>query len=127
MTKKDFGDSLLKTVSTQQQVIADRFAVADSTFLNRKPAAAPTVPKPAALPSSATTGDPSPRVTRDTFSMPTGDYSLIEQLRVVAAKQGRNTGKSEVVRAGLRSLLALKPADLVTLLDSLEKVKAGRK
>ena len=127
MTKKDYGASLRKTVSTQQKVIADRFAVADSPLLNVKPTAEPKVPKPAALPSSATTVDPSHLVTRDTFSMPSGDYALIEQLRVVAAKQGRNTNNSEVVRAGLRSLLALKPADLVALLDGLEKVKPGRK
>jgi hypothetical protein len=127
MTKKDYGASLRKTVSTQQKVIADRFAVADSPLLSGKPAAEPTAPKPAERPSSATTVDPSHLVTRDTFSMPSGDYALIEQLRIVAAKQGRNTNKSEVVRAGLRSLLALKPADLVALLDGLEKVKPGRK
>jgi Arc/MetJ-type ribon-helix-helix transcriptional regulator len=59
--------------------------------------------------------------------MPSGDYALIKQLRLVAARQGRNTNKSEVVRAGLRSLLAVKPSDLVALLDGLEKVKPGRK
>lgn len=66
-------------------------------------------------------------VTRDTFSMPGGDYALIEQMRVKAAREGRNTNKSEVVRAGLRSLMALEPAKLVAILDGLEKVKPGRK
>jgi hypothetical protein len=127
MTKKDYGASLRKTVSTQQKVIADRFAVADSPLLNVKPTAKPTVPRPATQPSSATAVDPSHLVTRDTFSMPSGDYALIKQLRLVAARQGRNTNKSEVVRAGLRSLLAVKPSDLVALLDGLEKVKPGRK
>jgi len=66
-------------------------------------------------------------VTRDTFSMPSGDYALIEQLRVRAAREGRNTNKSEVIRAGLRSLVALEPAKLISILDGLEKVKPGRK
>lgn len=66
-------------------------------------------------------------VTRDTFSMPSSDYGLIEQLRVRAAREGRNTNKSEVIRAGLRGLLALESADLVGILNRLEKVKPGRK
>ena len=66
-------------------------------------------------------------VTRDTFSMPSSDYGLIEQLRVRAALEGRNTNKSEVIRAGLRGLLALEPTDLVAILNRLEKVKPGRK
>ena len=59
--------------------------------------------------------------------MPAGDYALIEQLRVRAAREGRNTNKSEVIRAGLQSLMTLEPAHLVKILDGLEKVKPGRK
>lgn len=133
MSKKDFGASLRKTATTQQQVIADRFAVADSTLLSGKPSATVAAPAPAALVVAAPpTPKPEPvkeasHVTRDTFSMPAGDYALIEQLRVRAAREGRNTNKSEVVRAGLQALIALEPAHLVKILDGLEKVKPGRK
>lgn len=129
MSKKDFGASLRKTATTQQKVIEDRFAVADSTFLSGKavePAPAPVAEaKPAKMP-----GVPAKQgtlVTRDTFSMPSGDYALIEQLRVRAAREGRNTNKSEVIRAGLQSLMVLEPAKLIAVLDALEKVKPGRK
>lgn len=129
MAKKDFAAALHKTAKAQDKAVDDRFAAADSVLLNGKPpVVAPTQPKlPAASAGPATVTDSSQLVTRDTFSMPSGDYGLIEQLRVVAARQGRNTNKSEVVRAGLRHLLTLKPEQLVELLDGLEKVKPGRK
>ena len=133
MSKKDFGASLRKTATTQQKVIEDRFAVADSTLLSGKVPAAVITPAPAAVaevapaaPKAAPAKD-ALHVTRDTFSMPAGDYALIEQLRIRAAREGRNTNKSEVVRAGLQALIALKPAHLVKILDGLEKVKPGRK
>lgn len=129
MAKKDFAAALHKTTKAQDKAVDDRFAAADSALLSGKPpVVVPAQPQPPATPAGSTTvADPSQLVTRDTFSMPSGDYALIEQLRVVAAKQGRNTNKSEVIRAGLRHLLALKPAQLVELLDGLEKVKPGRK
>lgn len=133
MTKKDFGASLRKTATTQQKVIEDRFAVADSTLLSGKPAG----PVPASTLAPVAKGKPvvplvepvkeGTLVTRDTFSMPAGDYGLIEQLRVRAAREGRNTNKSEVIRAGLKGLMALEPEKLVAILDGLEKVKPGRK
>ena len=101
----------------------DMFSTGDNT--------APT--KSAAKPAKKASPVPSAiklvaqHVTRDTFSMPSSDYSLIEQLRVRAAREGRNTNKSEVIRAGLRGLLALESADLVGILNRLEKVKPGRK
>jgi hypothetical protein len=129
MTKKDFGASLRKTASTQEQVIADRFAIADSTLLSGKatvPVNKPTEKaKPVMLPAEPTKD--TTLVTRDTFSMPASDYALIEQLRVRAAREGRNTTKSEVVRAGLQGLMALSSAQLLAILNGLEKVKPGRK
>jgi len=129
MSKKDFGASLRKTVITQNKVIEDRFAIADSALLSGKVAEQASVPvvdaKPAVMPGVL--AKEGTLVTRDTFSMPLGDYSLIEQLRVRAAREGRNTNKSEVIRAGLQSLMVLEPAKLIAILDGLEKVKPGRK
>jgi hypothetical protein len=123
--------------------MGDRFAKADSTLLSGKVAEQVPLPSPAPImaPVSKATVTPKPKpaalavepakegvmVTRDTFSMPAGDYALIEQLRVRAAREGRNTNKSEVVRAGLQSLIALEPAQVVKILNGLEKVKPGRK
>lgn len=101
----------------------DMFSAVENTIPTNSDAkpAKKTSPVPAAIKLVAQ------HVTRDTFSMPSSDYGLIEQLRVRAAREGRNTNKSEVIRAGLRGLLALEPTDLVAILNKLEKVKPGRK
>lgn len=145
MSKKDFAGALRKSATTQKRVIDDRFAKADSVLLGMKPEAvvppsssqAPGLPDAAqpALPLLAIPAVDAPpdvpkaesMVVRDTFSMPSGDHELIEQLRIRAAREGRNTNKSEVVRAGLRALVSLAPSQLLELLEGLERVKPGRK
>jgi Arc/MetJ-type ribon-helix-helix transcriptional regulator len=139
MSKKDFSGALRKTVTNQKDVIDDRFAKADSVLLTMK-LELPPAPKTSEAPSSASSSEkvidvgpplaPSKgdaMVIRDTFSMPPDDHKLIEQLRVRAAREGRNTNKSEVIRAGLRALDSLQSAQLVELLEGLERVKPGRK
>ncbi len=148
MTRKNFSDALRKTAGTQKGVIDDRFAKADSVLLGMKPDASPEpapvevppkvvppVPPSVGAPDGGATKEGPPTeapkgeamVVRDTFSMPPSDHGLIEQLRVRAAREGRNTNKSEVVRAGLRALTSLPSAQLVELLEGLERVKPGRK
>jgi hypothetical protein len=123
MATPTHGTAGKKLGGGQQMAFDDMFSTGDNT--------APT--KSAAKPAKRVSPVPSAiklvaqHVTRDTFSMPSSDYGLIEQLRVRAAREGRNTNKSEVVRAGLRSLLALEPTDLAAILNRLEKVKPGRK
>lgn len=141
MRKKDFAESLRLTATAQRALIDDRFSKADSVLLGLKgdvgtPNAASALSN-AAMPAavsdgagplmdaSACRGEAS--VIRDTFSMPPGDHGLIEILRTRAARTGRNTSKSEVVRAGLVALVDLNAAQLVEVLDRLEKVKPGRK
>ncbi len=141
MAKKDFSTALRKTATAQRDIIDDRISRADSVLLGMKSdaggpgegtappdAAAPVVVQSEATPLSeagASRGETS--VIRDTFSMPPGDHGLIETLRTRAAREGRNTSKSEVVRAGLLALVDLSAAQLVEVLDRLERVKPGRK
>jgi Arc/MetJ-type ribon-helix-helix transcriptional regulator len=112
-----------KSGGGRQMAFDDLFSVVGNTVLAN--AVAKPVKKASPVPSAIRLV--AQHVTRDTFSMPSSDYGLIEQLRVRAALEGRNTNKSEVIRAGLRGLLALEPADLVAILNRLEKVKPGRK
>jgi plasmid stability protein len=139
MSKKDFSGALRKTVTNQKDVIDDRFAKADSVLLTMKseiPPAPKTSDDSSSVSSSEKVIDVDPplapskgdaMVIRDTFSMPPDDHKLIEQLRVRAAREGRNTNKSEVIRAGLHALDSLQSAQLVELLEGLERVKPGRK
>lgn len=114
MTKKKFDNQLRATVESQDKVLLDRFEKADSILL-KPPAAAIELP-----PQKSS-------VVRDTFSMPPGDYALIEALRTTAAKEGRISSKSEIVRAGLNTLDMLESQGLVEALNRLEKVAPGRK
>jgi Arc/MetJ-type ribon-helix-helix transcriptional regulator len=123
MVKRTHGIAGKKSGGGRQMAFDDLFSVVGNTVLAN--AVAKPVKKASPVPSAIRLV--AQHVTRDTFSMPSSDYGLIEQLRVRAALEGRNTNKSEVIRAGLRGLLALEPADLVAILNRLEKVKPGRK
>ncbi len=118
MTKKMFDNVKVRATVTQQDVaLVDRFDKADSILL-KAPEPAPE-PMPAPQKSS---------VVRDTFSMPPNDYARIEELRIIANKEGRSsTSKSEVVRAGLQALGLLDGKRLVEALNRLEKLVPGRK
>lgn len=67
-----------------------------------------------------------PKLVRDTFSMPDSDYQLIaEILQRFPALQARTT-KSELVRAGIRTLYEMDDTDLQSVLTKLERLKTGR-
>lgn len=119
MTKKMFDKlKVSSTVAQQDVALVDRFDKADSILLKAAPEPI-TEPRPTAQKSS---------VVRDTFSMPPDDYARIEELRIIANKEGRSsTSKSEVVRAGLQALGLLDGKRLVEALNRLEKLVPGRK
>jgi Arc/MetJ-type ribon-helix-helix transcriptional regulator len=123
MVKRAHGIAGKKSDGGRQMAFDDLFSAAGNTVLANS--VAKPVKKASPVPSAIRLV--AQHVTRDTFSMPSSDYGLIEQMRVRAALEGRNTNKSEVIRAGLRGLLALEPTDLVAILNRLEKVKPGRK
>jgi hypothetical protein len=67
-----------------------------------------------------------PKLVRDSFTFPEGDYDLIAALKQRALAAGREVKKSEVLRAGLVALAAMKDAALLKALDSVERIKTGR-
>lgn len=91
-------------------------------------AAAPA-PKPAAAAAPA----PAPketrkrvRLVRDSFTMPEDDLALVAALKARALKSQRETKKSEVVRAAIRTLAAMDDAALLAALSALAPIKVGR-
>ena len=66
-------------------------------------------------------------VVRDTFSMPTSDYGVIEVIRIRLAKEGVICSKSEVIRAGLLALNSMHGGELIERMSVVEKIKMGRK
>lgn len=65
-------------------------------------------------------------VIRDTFSFPDFDYALLSQLQNALLKNGHNVSKSELVRAGLKTLAQMSPPQLIKTAKAVEKLKPGR-
>jgi hypothetical protein len=91
--------------------------------------------KPAAKTVVATTPSPvkasapakvKQKLVRDSFTMPRGDFGLINTLKDRALTFRRPTKKSELLRAGLHALAALPDAKLKLVLDGLVPLKTGR-
>lgn len=148
MSKKlALTDVLQSGVKKESAAVADRFAKTDSVLLkgagllNRAEAGVATgsaaetaATSDVCLPGGAVRGtrvrpaeSSNSVVVRDTFSMPEGDYKLIQQLRQTAARQGRICTKSEIVRAGLQNLANQSAERLALALDAVERIKPGRK
>jgi len=66
------------------------------------------------------------KLVRDSFTMPQADFDLIGALKDRALGFKRPTKKSELLRAGLHTLLALNAAQLRSALDALVPLKPGR-
>lgn len=102
--------------------LEDRFARAESAFDTPAPTDSPADPPPSAKKPPA----PTEKVVRDTFSMPKGDYALIEMIMGKCLKGGVAVNKSEVVRAGLQVLNELPVKALRDAVRKVEKIKTGR-
>lgn len=103
-----------------------------STTAARKqaPAPAPIEPpssKPAKPPKKAKPETKArQKLVRDSFTMPQTDYELIAAIKQRCITLQRPAKKSEVLRAGLHVLAALKDAPLLKALSSLVEIKSGR-
>ena len=84
------------------------------------PGPAPKAPRPPKAPKTRS------KPVRDSFTMPPADFALIATLKARALAGGRETKKSELLRAGLQALAALEPATLLEALGRLAPVKIGR-
>lgn len=66
------------------------------------------------------------KVVRDSFTMPQGEYRKIAEIKEACLKAGLHVKKSEVLRAGLKTLCAMNTAQLKRTLAGLEKIRTGR-
>ena len=87
------------------------------------PVAAKPAPKASTAVKPAVTVPKKPKKVRDSFSMPQNDYDRIDSLKKTCQKIGVVAKKSELLRAGLRQLGKLKPAELK---QALADVQAGK-
>ncbi|HEX5363685.1 MAG TPA: hypothetical protein VFW59_05415 [Gallionella sp.] len=66
------------------------------------------------------------KVVRDSFTMPQDEYQKIAEIKEAGLEAGLSVKKSEVLRAGLKALASMSPAQLKRALAGLEKIKTGR-
>ncbi|TDR72027.1 hypothetical protein [Paludibacterium purpuratum] len=71
-------------------------------------------------------GGKKPKLVRDSFTMPEGEYQQIAALKQRVLTLGQEVKKSELLRAGLAALSKLSNAQLQQALSQLEKIKTGR-
>lgn len=76
--------------------------------------------------ASAPSPEPRVKLIRDSFTMPFEDFELIAQLKERTLEHKRPTKKSELLRAGLQTLMLLSDVQLLNALASLRPLKAGR-
>ena len=85
-----------------------------------KPAAQP-VEAPAPAPKA-----PKEKPVRDSFTMPPTEYAVIAAIKQRALQLGHPAKKSEVLRAGLKTLAAMSDKVLLAALQAVPPLKTGR-
>jgi hypothetical protein len=104
-----------------------------------KPPAAPASTAPASVPRqtksaprkvAAKAAKPAvvkkPKLVRDSFTLPQADHDLIKQCKKTALTAGRETKKSEVLRAAIQSFAALSSAQQMAAYAKLQAIAVGR-
>jgi hypothetical protein len=66
------------------------------------------------------------KIVRDSFTMPVEDYKLLSELKKTCLSKGIEVKKSELLRAGLRSLAQMNLTTLKKQLSELSEIKTGR-
>ena len=108
MSKDPLG-GLARSLQDENVAIEDRFELADRVLVGQRNPHRKKAP-----------------VIRDTFSFPDFDYVLLSKLQQRCLQGGHHAPKSEIVRAGLKALMQMKPADLLKAAQAVEKLKPGR-
>jgi hypothetical protein len=107
-----------------------------------KPAAKPTTrPKAAAVatPKAKPVAKPAvkavvvkdvkakkPKMVRDSFTFPKDEYTVLDALKLRAAKLGSPAKKTELLRAGVKAIAGMTDAALLAALKAVPSLKTGR-
>ncbi len=66
------------------------------------------------------------KLVRDSFTLPEADHALLKACKKMALVSGRETKKSEVVRAAIRAFSALSAAQQLAAYKALPQIAVGR-
>lgn len=67
-----------------------------------------------------------PKLVRDSFTIPKTEYTVIDELKLRAAKLSLPAKKSELIRAGIKALAAMSEASFAKALKAVPAIKTGR-
>lgn len=95
-----------------------------------KPIAKP-VAKPAAKPAVKAavvkaTKAKKPKMVRDSFTFPKDEYSVLDALKLRAAKLGSPAKKTELLRAGVKAIAAMSDVAFLAAMQAVPSLKTGR-
>ena len=104
------------TVSTKPA--AKKAPAAKSAPVRKSPAAKTAAAKPAK--------EKKPKLVRDSFTFPKAEYDVLEAMKQRAARLKVTVKKTELLRAGIKSLSALNDAAFVSAIAAVPNLKTGR-
>lgn len=90
--------------------------------------------KPASVAAKATKETPpskpvkvkKPKLVRDSLTIPKAEYEVLAVLKLRAAKLGNPVKKTELIRAGIKALAAMKDQELLAAVKAVPSLKTGR-
>ena len=75
---------------------------------------------------AAAAAKPKHKLVRDSFTIPKSEYTVLEGLKLRAAKLSRPIKKSELLRAGISALHAMSDKAFLAALNGVPSLKTGR-
>jgi len=67
-----------------------------------------------------------PKMVRDSFTFPKDEYTVLDALKLRAAKLGSPAKKTELLRAGVKAIAAMSDAAFLAALQAVPSLKTGR-
>jgi len=67
-----------------------------------------------------------PKLVRDSFTIPKAEYLALDALKQRAAKAGTGVKKSELLRAGIKTLAAMDDKQFAAAIGAVPAIKTGR-
>lgn len=67
-----------------------------------------------------------PKLVRDSFTIPKDEYSVLDELKQRCIKLAQPSKKSELLRAGIKTLASMSDKNLLAALQAVPSIKTGR-
>ena len=126
MTRKKIKSALSASLKAEDQAVKDRFERAETILKENQSLSNQANSDTSTSSDEEAKSTPKKRVIRDSFTLPESDYELIKTLKSRYLSLAINVNKSEVIRAGLHALNQMSDPELVSVIESLIRVKTGR-